>query len=242
MVSPGCDHCYAQRFDSRVGGKHWGRGVPRQTFGHPHWNEPLAWDRYAARDGVQRKVFCASMADVMDDEAPAGEREKLWNLIDRTPNLIWLLLTKRPHRFLKYLPAEGFVHPNVVLMASVESQQFYAPRMKAVEAARMELEIRGDIRYGRHRHVPMGISYEPALGPLSMRELPCFRPDWVICGGETGPGHRPMRREWAEALLAECRQDGVAFFMKQLSAATPAKAAALIPAELLVREFPEIGV
>src|SRR6185437_14583692 len=93
-VSPGCDNCYAATFDKRVGGNHWGKGVERRVFADKHWREPLKWNEDAAASRVRRRVFCASMADVMDDEAPAGQRERLWALIDDTPHLDWLLLTK----------------------------------------------------------------------------------------------------------------------------------------------------
>ena len=103
-VSAGCDNCYAEKFDRRVGGSHWGKGMPRREFGDKHWNEPLKWDVDAKKSGRHLRVFCASMADVMDDEAPSGARQRLWELIDATPNIIWQLLTKRPHRYVR-LPA-----------------------------------------------------------------------------------------------------------------------------------------
>lgn len=84
-VSPGCDKCYAESFDKRVGGHHWGKGMPRRTFGDAHWGEPLKWNRDAQKSGVKSKVFCGSMCDVMDDEWPDGVRERLWDLIDQTP-------------------------------------------------------------------------------------------------------------------------------------------------------------
>src|SRR5271167_714272 len=96
-VSPGCVNCYAETFDKRVFGAegvHWGPGKPRRTFGDKHWNEPLRWNKKAREAGVYRKVFCASMADIFDVEAPTGERERLWDLIRSTDCLIWQLLTK----------------------------------------------------------------------------------------------------------------------------------------------------
>jgi protein gp37 len=238
-VSPGCDNCYARTFAKRLG-YGWGKGVPRRTFGDAHWDEPLAWNRAAVKAGIRAKVFCASMGDVMDDEAPEGERERLWTLIDNTPGLVWQLLTKRPQRFVRYLPNHGFIHGNVILMATVESQEFYLPRMLALHDARLHLEGLNDIYYGNSKHIPTGMSYEPALGPLSIRDYPALRPDWIIFGGETGAGRRPMQQEWAESIKAECEDAGVAFFMKQFSAATPKKAAALIPAEMLIRQFPAV--
>lgn len=234
-VSPGCDNCYAEVLDARWGDPHWGKGVPRRVFADKHWNEPLKWNREAQAEGKQRKVFCASMADVMDDEAPSGQRERLWELIDKTPHLIWQLLTKRPHRYLRYLPKKGFAHQNVWLGASAENQTFYNVRWPILRSVAFD--------YG----CTTFISYEPALGPLSMEAtavtLPPGRPskfpDWIICGGESGNSRRPMDVAWVEELRKEADHAEVAFFMKQMSARSPEEGAKLIPAHLLIREFPE---
>jgi protein gp37 len=227
-VSSGCDHCYAWAWDIRVGGDHWGKDQPRREFGDKHWADPLKWNLAAKSEGVRHKVFCASMADVMDDEAPPGARERLWGLIDQTSHLIWQLLTKRPHRYERYLPA-AFTHDNVWLGISTENQHYYNVRWPILRAACE--------RY----HCISFVSYEPALGPLSMLGFPSF-PNWVICGGESGPHRRPMEQQWAENLLAECNCHGrPEFFMKQMSASTPEKGAELIPVHLLVRNFPDGG-
>lgn len=238
-VSPGCDHCYAETVDAKFSpDPHWGKGVPRKTFGDKHWNEPLTWQRAAQKANRIENVFCASMADVMDDEAPEGQRERLWELIDQTPNLYWQLLTKRPHRYQKYLPADGFAHDNVILGTTTENQEFYNVRIPHLYAGQQDLEVRNSLHRGRSKRIKTFISYEPALGPLSIRPYPGLRPDWVIFGGETGAGRRPMEQKWAEDIKAECDEFGIAFFMKQMSAFRPAHAASLIPTHLLVRDFP----
>lgn len=234
-VSAGCDHCYAETLNHRWGNDNWGKGKPRRLTSNSNWREPLKWNKAAEAAGIKAKVFCASLADVMDDEAPEGARERLWGLIDITPNLIWQLLTKRPQRYTSYLPPDGFRHENVWLGTSAENQHFY------------------DIRWGVLRIIAKEfdcvswISYEPALGPLSMIDSPIAHiddgyvksPDWIICGGESGPGHRSMDQKWAENIQCECEGIGVKFFMKQMSAATPDKGKDLIPAHLLIREFPQ---
>lgn len=243
-VSPGCNNCYAETLNSRWGNDNWGKGKPRRITSDANWRKPLSWNKRAVEQGTGFKVFCGSMCDVMDDEAPEGARERLWELIDSTPNLLWQLLTKRPHRYSKYLPSSGFIHDNVMLMTTVESQEFYLPRIKALNEGKQTLEINNDL-YRRDFAIPLkpvkiGVSYEPALGPLSIREYPGLRPDWIIFGGETGNHPRPMELSWAENIKRECEEFGVAFWMKQMSARTPEKAAALIPAEMLVRKFPEV--
>jgi protein gp37 len=228
-VSPGCDNCYARVLDARWGPPHWGKGVPRREFGDKHWGEPLKWDKVAAREGVQAKVFCSSMADVMDDEWPKGVRERLWELIDNTPNLIWQLLTKRPHRYHRYLPA-AFKHRNVWLGTSAEDQHYYDIRWPILAEIRKETML------------TTFISYEPALGPLTLKKhahlLDVGVPDWIIAGGESGPKRRSMKTEWFTNLKQECEDNGVSFWLKQMSARTPEEGAALIPANLLLRQFP----
>lgn len=226
-VSLGCDNCYAEAFDKRVGGAHWGKGQPRRTFGEKHWDEPYKWDRAAEKAGEQAKVFCASMADVMDDEAPEGERERLWKLINATPNLIWQLLTKRPQRFGKYLP-EFFGH-NVWLGITAENQEFFDVRWPHL------------LNAVQHHGCVSFVSYEPAVGALSLTKafaLDNESPDWLIFGGETGNGRRECDVEWAKAIQEECRILEVSFFMKQMSARTPTEAKSLIPITLNVQEFP----
>lgn len=228
-VSPGCDNCYADTLDSRWGESHWGKGVPRRTFGDKHWNEPLKWEKAAEASGKPWRVFCGSMCDVMDDEWPDGVRERLWALIDATPHLTWQLLTKRPQRYQRYLPS-GFKYGNVWLGTTCESQEYYNSRWPVLREAAE--------KHGLYSW----ISYEPALGPLTMKVsgLSYFKvPDWIICGGESGNGRRPFDRKWADDVKNECQLYGVKFFMKQFGARTPEEGKKLIPPELLIHQFPE---
>jgi protein gp37 len=241
-VSPGCDHCYAETFDHRTQGGHllnigtpqeetqgihWGKGAPRRTFGEKHWNEPLKWDREARQIFKRRaRVFCASMADIMDDEAPEGARERLWELIDRTPNLNWQLLTKRPHRYERHLP-KNFRHNNVWLGTTAENQSFYDLRWPILREVAAQ-----------HDNMPTWISYEPAIGSLTMGVPYEGAPDWMIFGGESGHGRRQCETAWAEALLAECQKFGVRFFCKQMGGLTPEQGKIAIPGHLKIQEFP----
>ena len=103
-VSPGCDHCYAEGIAKRWGQLDtWGPGATRQPQSDHYWQQPLTWNAKALREGVRPRVFCASMCDVFDNQAPQEWRERLWDLIANTPNLDWLLLTKRPENILKVL-------------------------------------------------------------------------------------------------------------------------------------------
>lgn len=196
-VSEGCSRCYAESFDKRVGGAHWGVSAPRRFFGVKHWAEPLRWHVEAVREGRRARVFCASMADVFEDRPDLDhERTRLWSLIRDTPGLDWLLLTKRPENIARLLPAlwgEGW--PNVWLGTTVE----HADTMGRLDHLR---DVPAAVRF---------VSAEPLIGPWS-RNLDGI--DWVIVGGESGPRPRPMDVEWARALLGASRRAGAAVFSK----------------------------
>lgn len=229
-VSPGCAHCYAEGMSKRMGLNVWGPGAPRRLTGADNWRKPLKWDREAAAAGARRRVFCASMADVFDAEAPPGALPRLWALIRATPNLDWQLLTKRPERIQASLPPDwGRGYPNVWLGASVENQAAADARIPHLVAVPARVHF---------------LSCEPLLGPVDLEATPagavlspceaCWdtgvepgkaatcdaccglaRIAWVIAGGESGPHHRPMDHEWAWSLRDQCAQAGAAFFFKQ---------------------------
>jgi protein gp37 len=212
-VSPGCTNCYAEAFAKRTGNDVWGPTAEYRTFGAKHWNEPLKW---------KGRVFCASMADVFDERGPQSERDKLFDLILRTPQLTWQLLTKRPENWRKMLPMH--LPPNMWLGFTAESQEYFDERAKHM----------GDIA---DFDGPFFVSYEPAIAPLRIEKCDP-RLQWLIFGGESGGKRRPMQTEWAEDIKADCERLGIAFFMKQMSAITPTKAKELIPIHLNVQNFP----
>jgi len=213
-VSPGCAHCYADTFAKRVGQRVWGKDAPRRFFGDAHWREPLKWNREAAKADVHRRVFCASMADVFEDRPDLVEpRARLAYLIGRTPNLDWLLLTKRPENIAR-LWITDVVPPNVWLGTTVEDQE------RADERIPKLLLSPAAVRF---------LSVEPMLGPVDLSlwiptlevERETRKPgedfvDWVIVGGESGPGARPCAIEWIRDVVRQCREAGVPCFVKQL--------------------------
>lgn len=228
-VSPACDFCYAREFDHRLGGGHWGKDAPRRFFGDAHWAEPLKWNRRAEKDGERRRVFCGSMCDVMEERDDLhGERLRLYRLIEQTPNLDWLLLTKRPQNFRRFLPLSWMTtpRPNVWLMTTVESGEYWW-RWRALS------EIPAAIR---------GISYEPAIGPIRFTDNPATGgrvPDWLICGDESGRKARPSQLEWYERLRSECDRLSIAFHMKQLCVKGKPMDFPMFPEGLQVREYPK---
>ena len=128
-VSPGCDNCYAETLTKRHGWTQWGPNGERKRTSAGYWRKPLAWDRRAGEARRRELVFCASLADVFDNQAPEGAREDLWQLVRNTPNLDWQLLTKRPQNFDEFLPKDwNGGYPNVWLGVSAENQEEYDRR------------------------------------------------------------------------------------------------------------------
>ncbi|HRT43104.1 MAG TPA: DUF5131 family protein [Phycisphaerae bacterium] len=206
-VSDGCRHCYAAALALRMGYQVWGPSATRRVFGDKHWAEPVTWDRSAQRTHTRRRVFVGSMCDWCDPHpAMTAARPRLWALIRQCSHLDWLLLTKRAERIEGCLPADwGEGYANVWLGTSVENND-YAWRAETLAL------IPAAVRF---------VSCEPALGPLDRLRLDGI--DWVIYGGESGPGYRAHDPTWARDLLARCRQhpDRPAFFFKQSSARRP---------------------
>lgn len=240
-VSPGCDNCYAER-DAHRFGTPWGVNAKRREFGDKHWNDPLRWNRKAEQVGERHRVFCASMADVFDKNWPTGTRERLWDLIRSTPNLDWLLLTKRIGNAKSMLPSDwgrnGY--DNVWLGASVVNQE------EAFRDIPKLLMVPASVRF---------LSCEPLIGPIDLDPpicqhclgheydvgesglkycSECSDPDiveemchgvwldplndglhWVIVGGESGPKARPLQAAWVRAIRDQCQEEGVPFLFKQ---------------------------
>ncbi|CAB4180282.1 COG4422 Bacteriophage protein gp37 [uncultured Caudovirales phage] len=207
-VSPGCDHCYAESSRPAAAMKiKWGLREPRHRTSKGNWNLPLRWNRAAQEAGQRRLVFCASLADVFDNEVSEQWREDLFALIDATPFLTWLILTKRIGNAAAMIPGKD--RHNVWIGASVVNQAEAdrdIPKLMYTPAA---------VRF---------VSYEPALEPVDFRHW--LAPtdgrtglDWIIVGGESDQGGvkaRPFKVEWARSVVAQCNAAGVPVFVKQL--------------------------
>ena len=201
-VSAACKNCYAEAWAKRVGKKVWGPKADRRFFGDNHWLGPIKWNQEAASDGEPARVFCASMADVFEDRSELDVwRSKLWSLIDETPNLNWLLLTKRPERVSQTVPWIKSDWPNNVwLGTTVEDQKSAEERLPYISA------LPAKVRF---------ISAEPLLGQLDLRTWLGSSIDWVITGGESGPKARPSSPSWFRELLSQCMESEVPFHFKQ---------------------------
>lgn len=217
-VSPGCRSCYADTTAQRWGHELWRRKGPRRMLSEANWRKPLAWNRAAEQAKRPARVFCASMADVFEIHPVAeinaemdAARARLWGLIEQTPWLIWQVLTKRPENVAALAPWAGAWPENVWLGTSVEDQRRADERIPAL------LDTPAAVRF---------LSCEPLLGPVDLTRAGWLAPDeferqgigWVICGGESGPGARPMELGWARSLVEQCRDAAVPVFVKQLGA------------------------
>lgn len=203
-VSPACKHCYAETWAKRVGSQVWGPQAPRRFFTDKHWNEPLRWNAQAKEDGVRRRVFCASMADVFERRAELSKwRLRLWNLIEQTPNLDWLLLTKRPQNISAMVPWVEHWPEQVWIGTTVENQHWAEERIPILS------EVPARVRF---------LSCEPLLGAIDLKpflkEIP-NAVNWVIAGGESGPHSRPMNPDWVRNLRDQCAEHDIAFHFKQ---------------------------
>lgn len=219
-VGPGCDACYAEALDGRHkwGGKtHWGVGTPRMRTSESYWLQPLKWEKMAKETGEFWPVFCCSLADVFDNEVPQEWRDDLWNLIENTPHLTWQLVTKRVSNVMKMIPENwrAQLPKNVWIVATMVNQDEFDrdwPKLRAIPA-----RVRG-------------LSVEPMLGNIQFpditrslgykSELENVRGElhWVIYGGESKQGfHMPRecRLTWLNDGIAQCRELGIAPFIKQ---------------------------
>lgn len=215
-VSPGCDHCYAEAQANRWRTVEWGPHGERKRTSEANWRKPYQWAKAARGTGKRPRVFSASLADVFDNQVDANWRRDLFMMIHLTPELDWLLLTKRPENLKRMFPAG--LWPNVWLGTTCEDQE------RADHRIPLLLDQK---RVARHF-----LSCEPLLSGIKFKTYHLMQLDWVIVGGESGPGARTMKVEWAEDIKAQCQVAGVWFFMKQMTQKKP------IPDHLLVREFP----
>lgn len=279
-VSRACKHCYAEAWSKRAGytedGKYrlrtWGPAATtlRVRTSAANWKRPLAWNRVAAELGTRLKVFAHSLSDVGENHPMVGPwREDLFELIERTPHLDWLLLTKRPEHLAEVWPKawREQVPWGVWVGATVEDQTSAETRIPAL------LTINAATHF---------VSCEPIVGRLDLDPLVCpdcggfevFFADvpgaqpwctecdtemgggsgwlelnddatscveWVIAGGESGAGHEAMELPWLESLHRQAAEAGVAFFCKQDSGQHPGRQGRIPDHIWATKQFPMRG-
>jgi len=225
-ISPGCKNCYAERMAKRLAGR---VGYPADD----PFRVTLHYDKLETNFGKKpKKIFVCSMSDLFHPDVPFWFIETVHDVIREWHIHTFQILTKRPERILEYykwrkeiyMPGRNSVPPeNAWYGVSVENQKYADERIPIL------LQIPAKVRF---------VSVEPMLGPIDLFKINGKSKgfgvffDWVICGGESGPGARPMKLEWARGLRDQCKQMGVPFFFKQIDKKTP------IPEDLNIREWP----
>lgn len=253
-VSAGCARCYAEELmDKRYGKVQWGPQGTRVKTSPANWKLPIRWNKQAQKEDTRYRVFCASLADVFEDRPELVPwRVELMALIQKTPYLDWLLLSKRPEnapdmmkevvRLGNYTAndwlAMGLMPPNVWLGTSVENQEQADKRIPEL------------IKMPAMLHF---LSMEPLLGTVNLGLLGAIAHSspyslyadhikWVIVGGESGAHARPMNLDWARDVRDQCQYANVKFFFKQTGTVAAGRGKGEseddIPADLYIRDIP----
>lgn len=272
-VTAGCDHCYAETLSKRWKRDIWGNDVPRMMI-RSVWNDLSKYQKLAAAAGEIHRVFVGSMMDIFEKPMPLVMsdgttctgidtdhlRRKLFNQITDGlyPNLLFLLLTKRPSNIIKYIPESWKDNPpdNVMFGYSPVNEptlrevrhllKVKGRNFLSIEPMLEPIIIPASWIEGIYRCPQCGSFNCMAVGTdeeyegMECRECDSFCErlsgiDWIICGGESGPKRRPFDMEAARKLRDDCLAAGIPFFMKQIDKVIP------IPDDLIIRQFPVIN-
>lgn len=227
-VHEGCDNCYAETLAKRWGNYIWGNDKPRKEI-KSVWNDLLKYQKLAEKAKEVHRVFVGSMMDIFEKPMPiigaaipeyttGVLRDRLFDQINEGwyPNLMFLLLTKRPSNINKMIPELWKTNPpkNVMFGTSPVNQQTFDTLTRHL------LEVNG-LRF---------LSVEPQLDKIELNDLKGI--DWIIQGGESGHHKRPFNLDWARKMKAECSILNIPYFFKQIDKIQE------IPTDLQVRMFP----
>jgi protein gp37 len=240
-TSPECDSCYAETFDHRVGGVHWGPSAEPRWFGDAYWAKLRTWNAEARAAGVRRRVFVSSMADwaqrhrdpVVNAKMDAV-RARLWGEVQACPWLDFLLLTKRAERLTELLPWHTAVAPGrmprddaqeavnapwpnvwVGVTCGVRSSLWRVAKLREIRAAKRFISCEPLLE-----HIPAR-DWDRALNPhpttiCDFAAPPSYPIDWLIVGDESGPHRRPAQLDWVRTAREAALRHGVTFHLKQL--------------------------
>ena len=208
-ISEACDHCYAKRMANRLRGR----------YGYPaHWPFRVTFHPYRLSDPLKlkksRRIFVCSMGDLFHEDVKKDWIDAVWSTMAEARQHTFQVLTKRPERMREYIldrKRRGWKPDcnNIWLGVTAENQT------RADERVPILLQIPAAVRF---------VSVEPMLGHINLQSFLAAnelheidggpRIDWVICGGETGPGARPVHPDWVRSLRDQCTSAGVPFFFK----------------------------
>ncbi|KAK6031663.1 phage protein Gp37/Gp68 [Ostertagia ostertagi] len=217
-AGPGCDNCFAEAFNKRFGGgvaPNWGPGAPRKRTALGNRKRPFRWNRlhqqFFAEHGRRQRIFASSLSDVFDNQVPFEWFADLFRTIELTPNLDWLVLTKRIGNVQEaYRKLDLMLHgtPRTDTRSNVWLGITVVDQAEATRDIPKLLKIPARVRF---------LSVEPMLGPIVIPVHILRQLDWVIVGGESGRGLniRAVNPEWVRSLKDQCAAAGVPFLFKQ---------------------------
>ncbi len=227
-VHAGCDNCYAETLSHRWGNEVWGNDKPRKII-KSFFNDLRKYQQLAAKSGEVHRVFVGSMMDIFEKSMPIVGDDNIQTEMYRRdffgrisdgeyPNLMFLMLTKRPSNINKYIPESWLTNPpdNVMFGTSPcdqDTANTLIPQLLKVNGKRF-------------------LSVEPQIGDITLTQW-LDQLDWIIQGGESGHGKRPFNIDWAVKMRFECLHTHTPYFFKQIDKVQE------IPTALLVREFPK---
>lgn len=231
-----CFLCYAKtlddnRFSKTLGGaskenpiSHWGNTAPRYRTSESNWKQPLAWNRAAEKEGTRRRVFCLSLGDWLDDKVPIEWLADLLKTIYSTPNLDWLLLTKRPQNWAKRIEAASDCEkplwaPHTKPSAFPSRAEHWRRWSDGNPPANIWIGVSAGADQAAALAIPAKIHFlscEPMLHELDTTHAAGF--DWIIFGGESGSKARHLHTDWIRDGIVFCHEHGIAPFVKQLGA------------------------
>jgi protein gp37 len=230
-VHEGCDNCYAETLAKRWGNDIWGNDKPRKEI-KSIWNDLLKYQKLAKAAGQIHRVFVGSMMDIFEKPMPLIDskgqstchstedlRQVFFrDVIPASPNLVFLLLTKRPSNINKYIPESWKQNPpeNVMFGTSPVNQVTFDKLVGQL------LEVNGK-RF---------LSIEPQLDFINLGDISGI--DWIIQGGESGHHKRPFNLEWARFMRDQCASLNIPYFFKQIDKIQA------IPEDLMIRQFSTI--
>lgn len=230
-VSAGCAFCYAEELDDRFFSKkpgedsHWGPNASRMVLSDGYWSKPRNWNAEAKRNGFATGVFCSSLADVFDEKAPPGQRDRLWATIRSTPWLAWMLLTKRIENAAGMLPKDwGSGYPNAWIGVTAEDQAAADKRIPVLAG------VPAVVRF---------LSIEPMIGPVDISKFASGSFDWAIWGGESGASARTFDPEWVRPSLEWAGSAGIKRFVKQMGSKWAASNGSMDSKAGIMGEWPE---
>lgn len=204
IITPGCTNCYAMRMAARLEamGVPKYAGLTRKSGNRYIWTGKVRLDEASLETPLKwrkpRKIFVNSMSDLFHDDVPAEFIARVWDVMQRTPQHTYQILTKRPERMREVITSLDLpALEHVWLGTSVEN----AAVLSRLDDLRSTPAI---IRF---------VSFEPLIGSVATADLRGIH--WAIVGGESGPRSRPMDEKWVDEIRLNCLATGTAFFFKQ---------------------------